>query len=102
VNQLATKRRRALSLLVQASGAADEGFDINHHSLQQSFDGWCARLKTGVQGCPDLITEDYIEVQLVTLREGFVHNLWPPGTVEKFMNAEVIKPESSSPRQSDE
>lgn len=102
MNQLATKRRRALSLLVQASVAADESFDLNPHSLQQSFEGWCERLETGDQGCPDLITEDYIEVQLVTLREGFVHNLWPPGTVERFINAEVIKPESSSPRESDE
>lgn len=39
-----------------------------------------------------LTTQDYINVMLATIREGFRHERWPKDVVASFLAAEVIAP----------
>jgi hypothetical protein len=37
-----------------------------------------------------LRTEDVLQVQMATVREGYNHRRWPPDIIAKFMRADVI------------
>ncbi|HKZ76747.1 MAG TPA: hypothetical protein VJ124_00380 [Pyrinomonadaceae bacterium] len=73
---------------------AEDPFDVSPQLLKESFDGWVSG--AGPSGhwheLQPLRTEEFMQVELVTVREGCTHRRWPPQVVMKFFVAEVIRP----------
>ena len=43
------------------------------------------------QRLPTLTTEEFVQVNLATVRESSRHRYWPADVVERFLTAEVVK-----------
>ncbi len=85
---------RELSLkkpLATDSQAPGQSCQTNSYVLDRSFYGWLAEAPQGSkQHFPQITTEDFLQVQLATIREGHNHRRWPREVFEKFLAAEVI------------
>lgn len=108
MKEFVQQRRRAISLLpVSATALAEESFDVNPKTLKRSFQGWLDAVAS--QGTIPhaavhhmlllpprlgsvLTTEEFIQVNLVTVRESKAHRRWPPDVIATFLAAEVIRP----------
>ena len=84
------------SLALVRKPEAKDAFDGLSDMLKRSFLGWWY---SRVQKTPRLYTKplttaDFLEVNLVTVRESSSHRRWPPEIVKTFLAADVIKARS--------
>lgn len=99
-------KSHSLSLVPPASDEGVAPQETNASSLKDYFDGWLdsvapAVLSTGAAlekrasetsfGGRPLTSTDVTRVNRATVRESTDHRHWPPGIVEKFLVAEVVK-----------
>jgi len=113
VNELVQQSQCAISVLPASAALAEESFDINPRTLKKSFQGWLDAVAS--QGTTPhaavhhmlllpprldsvLTTEEFIQVNLVTVRESKAHRCWPPDVIATFLAAEVIRQRSGIER----
>ena len=91
MKEFVQKKRRPLSL-VNTPATVDGSFDATLHILNRSFQGWVQGV--GPNGhwhdFQALTTEEFLQVNLATVRESNCHRYWPPEVLESFRLAEVI------------
>ena len=96
VKEFAQKRGLPLTFAASKTAPEKDQFDVSAELLRDSFDGWISGVGPSRhwRETRPLRTEDFMQVELVTVREGSRHRRWPPQVVMKFFLAEVIKPAS--------
>ncbi len=91
MKEFAQKKRRPLSL-VSSPATVDGSFDATLHLLNRSFHGWVQGV--GPNGhwhdFKALTTEEFLQVNLATVRESNCHRYWPQEVIERFLAADVI------------
>lgn len=92
MRQLSLNKRTPLALVAATeSQMLGERFQMNSYVLDRSFYGWLAEVPQGSQQYfPPITTEDFVQVELATIREGHNHRRWPREVLEKFLAADVI------------
>jgi len=78
--------------LVSSAHKMNPGFDVSLHLLNRSFQGWVRGVGPNGQwhDFRALTTEEFLQVNLATVRESSSHRYWPQEVVTKFLAAEVI------------
>lgn len=94
MKEFAQKRWASLSLRTSKPSPAADLFDVSAQLLKESFDGWVSGEGPSGQWyeMQPLRTEEFMQVELRTVREGSTHPRWPPDVVMKFFRADVIRP----------
>jgi hypothetical protein len=97
MKQSAIQKHQSLSLVtVRKPEQAAEDFAISSFVVRPAFSGRHSDLVLARRGQypRPLTTEDFVQVELATLREGRKARLrWPREVLEKFLAADVIKRE---------
>lgn len=86
MNRSALKKRASLSL-VSTTNRASEARDFAISSYVHKSAYGPVRLN---QYSEKMTTEDFVQVELATVREGTSHRFWPSDVVLKFIAADVI------------
>lgn len=90
MKQLAVKKRQPLALMPVTQPipvpAEDPGL-----SLVKAFRGWLAPYPMNADGpkVRPLTTEDFVQVELATIRESRSHAIWPTEVIARFLDAEL-------------
>jgi len=91
MKQAVQKKRAALSVISRAHFApAINVFNANPYSSSRSFTWSSGAASDSRRQLRPLTTEDFLQVNLATVRESNTHRLWPPYVIAKFRRAEVI------------
>lgn len=112
MKESAQRKRSPMSLVTPATLPADDYYfrptvqpRPNHHGLhavapqERIIPTGASHLtrKAGLysailpQRLPSLTTEDFVQVNLATVRESSRHRYWPTDVVERFLTAELVK-----------
>lgn len=88
-------RRRPALVLVSGSQSAPvvNSLDLSAFALKRSFSGWMSdtAICAGEKCFRPLTTEDFLKVEMATVRESENFRRWPQDVVAKFLAADVIK-----------
>lgn len=89
MKQLALKTRQSLALVpvTDTVPATDE----LGTSFVKAFRGWLTPVPKHADGptLRPLTTEDFVQVELATIRESRSHAFWPPEVIARFLDAEL-------------
>jgi hypothetical protein len=92
MKQQALKKRQSLALVTIVETAP---LQEQSRSLLpvRSFRGWLSPVPKSADGptLRPLTTEDFVQVELATIRESRVHAFWPTEVIARFLDAEVDK-----------
>lgn len=92
MSQSIRKKRTSLALVTMSEPMAQGESLPRSYTLDRSFYGWLADSgpRRAEHYYRPLTTDDFVQVELATVREGKAHRHWPREVVEKFLAAEII------------
>ena len=94
MKQATAKKRIPLALVAaDESRTSGERFPVSSYTLDLSVYSRLAEAPSEKDRNfhRPLRTEDFLQVQLATVREGYNHRRWPPYIIAKFLRADVIE-----------
>jgi hypothetical protein len=88
MKQLALKKRPSLAIVPVSEPVRVEAASI---SLVPSFRAWLTRVPRRADGPVPrpLTTQDFVQVDLATVRESHRHAFWPTEVIARFLEAEL-------------